>query len=175
MDSLTDIFALLAITLLLNIIDYRQYPGMFAPPSEREKQEIHLAQLDAFMLVEFLNRMIDLVDDGTREYLSVEYIFFSYFIQQRKWLLTQLKPASHVQQDDIKRRISDAAFLWGNNPSEVLKGEIWEEWAGEGYCFTPLNEALDVRFPDLTQGNMKKKITFTKCPSNKRSKRVNVE
>ena len=80
MDSLTDIFALLAITLLLNIIDYRQYLGTFVPPSEREKQEICLAQLDAFMLVEFLDRTIDLVDDGTREYLSVEYIFFSYFI-----------------------------------------------------------------------------------------------
>jgi hypothetical protein len=157
-DGLTDIFALLTITLLLNVIDCRQYPGTSAPLSLREVEEIRLAQSDAFMLVEFLDGIIDLVDDGTGEPASVENAFFSYFILQGRWLLWQLKPAAHIQHDEVRGRLSAAEFLLGNDAQELLKGDIWKEWAGEAPdCFTPLDQALKIGFPKFTQENTKRK------------------
>jgi hypothetical protein len=158
MDGLTDIFALLAITFLLSIIDYREYPGSSAPAPLREKEEIRLAQLDAFILVKFFDETIDLADDGTGEPLSVEDTFFSYFILQGRWLLQQLKPATHIQQEEVRGRLSAAEFFWGKDVPEVLKGDVWKEEPGEAtYCFESLNQALKIRFPTSTQENMKRK------------------
>jgi hypothetical protein len=147
-DGLTDLFSLLVITLLLKIIDYRQYPGTPSPSSVREEEEIRLAQLDALTLVESLNDKIDLVEDGTGEHISVETAFFAYIVLQGRWLLWQLKLASHIHQDEVRGRLAAAEFLHGNNVQERLKGDLWKEWGGEAPdCFSSLNQALKIGFP----------------------------
>lgn len=157
-DGLTDIFALLVTTLFLNIIDYRQYPGTSDPLYLREVEEIRLAQSDAFMLVKFLDGIIDLVDHVTGEPVSLENSFFSYLILQGRWLLWHINPATCVQQDEVRGRLSAAEFLLGNDAKELLKGEVWKEWAGEAPdCFTPLDQLLKIGYPNLPQENMKRK------------------
>jgi hypothetical protein len=175
MDGLTEVFALLSTTLLLNVIDSRQYIKGSAPLSLREEEETRLAQLEAGMLVEFLSEKINLVEDGTSEPVLLENAFFSYLCLQGRWLLWQLRTVSHVQQDEVRRRLSAANFLQDARARRMFKEEqVCKEWTGEvPSCFTPLNQALGIGFPNATQENMKRKSIkdSTKRPP-KRQKRV---
>jgi hypothetical protein len=174
MDGLTDIFALLSTALLLNIIDCRQYPEISAFLSLREQEEIRLAQVDAWMLVRFLTGIIDLVEDETREDVSLDDAFISYLILQGRWLLLKLGTKSHVQQEEVLQRLSAAEFLQGDHRLSMLKEELSKELTEEVTdCFTPLSQALKISFPKITHGNMKRKSVqnSTKLPS-KRPKKL---
>jgi hypothetical protein len=154
MDGLTDLFALLVITLLLEVIDYRGYPGSSPPASLREEEEIMLAQSEALTLVEFLKEKMDLVDEGTGEHVSAETAFFAYIVLQGRWLLWQLN-GSPIRQNEVRGRLASAKFFLGK---EQLKGDLRKEWGGEAPdCFTRLDEALKIQFPVFTQENTKRK------------------
>lgn len=150
MDGLTDLFALLVITLLLEVIDYRRYPGSSPPASVREEEEIRLAQSEALKLVEFLEEEMYLVDEETGEHVSVETAFFAYIILQGRWLLWRL--SGSPIQNEVRGRLASAEFFRGK---EQLKGDLWKEWGEEAPdCFMPLNKELKIHF---TQENTKRK------------------
>jgi hypothetical protein len=163
MNGITEIFALVSITLLLNVIDIRQYTKLSAHHSLplREDEEIKLAQCDALMLIKFLTERIHLVEDSTGKSVSVENVFLSYLGVQGRWLLWELRnTSSHsaVQQKEVHHRLSAAEFLQDNNARLMLKGEVLKEWAdGVSNCFTPLNQVVPVGFPNITQENIKRK------------------
>src|SRR6202030_4393149 len=107
--------------------DVRQYSKLSAHHSLREEEEIRLAQFDAWMLIKFLDGRIDLVEDGTSKFVSVENVFISYLGLQGRWLLWRLKNSSHVQQNEVCRRLSAADFLQGNIFRSILKREVLKE------------------------------------------------
>jgi hypothetical protein len=160
MDGITDLFALLTTTLVLNIIDYRQYGELetSTPISQREEKEIELAQSDAWMLVEFLSGRIDLVEDGS-EPISVEKAFVLYLSRHGCWVLWHLKNTRHVHLDEVRRRLSAADFFGKNcEARSILKGEVLKAWKGEPPdFFIPLNQVFKIGFPNDSEGNMKRK------------------
>ena len=168
-DGITELFALLSTTLLLNVVDSRQYLKASTPPSLREEEEIRLAQREAWMLVEFLGETIDLVEEGTGQPISVENAFFSYLSLQGRWLLRQLRMMSHAQTDEVCHRLA-AANVLQNNPTRrrFQEEKVWREREGETLApFAPLNQALSIGFPNVTQEILKRKSigNSTKQPS----------
>jgi hypothetical protein len=154
--GLTEIFALIFTTLLLNIIDYCRY-STSAPPSVRE-EEIRLAQHEAWMLVQFLMETIELVQDGTTELISVENAIVSYLRLQGSWLLWKLKMVLHVQHDKVCHRLLAADFLQDDHAQRMFQEVEQVEEAGEApNCFTSLDQAIGVRFPNVTLANGKRK------------------
>jgi hypothetical protein len=157
-DGITDIFGLLSTTFLLNVIDSRQYPEKFTPLSPREKEEIRLAQLDACTLIQFLDDVVDLVDLRSGEAVSAKKAFFSYFVLQGRWLLSELRCRLNAHSDEVYDKLAAADFLQGDYARSMLKGEDWKGQATKpANCFTPLNEALKIGFPNSIQENMKRK------------------
>jgi hypothetical protein len=171
--GLTDIFALICTTLLLSVIDYRQYMKTSTPPSARELGEIRCAQQDAWMLVEFLAKTIDLVKDGTMEPISLENALVSYLRLQGSWLIWKLTMVSHAQKDEVCRRFLAADFLQEDRARRMFQEmeEVWKEGTGEApNCFTPLDQALGVGFPNAILDNSKRKsiVNLTKPLSKRR-------
>jgi hypothetical protein len=105
--------------------------------------------------------------------VSVENAFISYLSLQGRWLLCQLKRESHVQHDEVLRRLS-AGYIFPDNldAQTILKQEVQKEWKGEqpGDCFVPLNQALNIGFPNYTRENMKRELlqSPTKHPLKRR-------
>lgn len=161
MEGITEIFALLTTTLLLNIIDTQQYGSLSAPISIREKEEISLAQEDALILVVFLSKRIDLVENKTNEPFSVENAFVHYLSQQGRWLVQQLENATHIQKDQVQCKLATGDFLrYMAEARTILKTEIWTDRKEDTThldCFTPLNQVIDVGFHKNTEENKKRK------------------
>lgn len=174
MDGITDIFVLISITLLLNVIDYRQYANTSAPPSVREEEEIRLAQREAWILVVFLAETIDLVKKGTTEPVSVENALFSYLRLQGRWLLWKLRMMSHAQEDRVCHRLSAAEFLQDDRARGIFQ-MAWKEGTEEEVpsLFTPLDQALGVGF-SVPQETSKRKSIGSSRKRPKRRKGMDV-
>ncbi|KAF8222029.1 hypothetical protein L208DRAFT_1382035 [Tricholoma matsutake] len=161
--GITDIFVLISTTLLLNVIDYRQYVDTSAPPSVCEEEEIRLAQWEAWILVVFLGQTINIVKEGTTEPVLVEKALFFYLRLQGRQLLWELRMVSHAQQDEVLCRSSAADFLQDDHACGIFQ-EAWKEETEEapGF-FTPLDQALGIVLCVLQDNN--------KCKSTLHSKR----
>lgn len=150
MDGLTEIFSLLSMTILLNVIDSRHYVNPSLPLSPREEEEIILAQSEAQILVHSLTDKLSLVEDETGNDISAEKAFISYLILQGRWLLWQLRTTSYIQHNEVRSRLLTAHFLQNNDAREIFqKEEVWEEWGGEAPdCFQPVDMVLSIGFPE---------------------------
>jgi hypothetical protein len=148
MQGLTEIFAMLSTTMLLRVIDFRQYVYLPISLSPREEEEITLAQSEAQTLVRFLTKKITLVEDQTGNDVSVEEAFVSYLTFQGRWLLWHLRESSHMKQDWVCSRLLNARFLQNDNARKVFQEEeVWKEWGGEPPdCFWPVDMLLRIGF-----------------------------
>lgn len=150
MQGLNEIFTLLSTTILLNVIDSRQYDNPPIALSQREEEEIALAQSEAQILVHFLTDKLHLVDEETGNNVSLETAFVSYLVLQGRWLLWQFQTTSHIQQDEVCRKLFTAHFLQNNDDARQIfqKEEVWEEWGGEvPNCFQPVNKRYRFGLP----------------------------
>lgn len=159
MDGITEIFALLSTTLLLNVIDCHQYIKISIPLSLHEQEEIKLAQLEAQMLVEFLSQNTNFVEDGTSKLVSVQSAFVTYFSLQGRWLLWQLRCNSQGKQDEVHCKLVTVLFLKGDDIHQLFTDEeVWKEWpVEEPDCIIPVSQALGIGFPCDKQNYMKQK------------------
>jgi hypothetical protein len=149
MHGLTSIFAMLSTTILLHVIDNRQYANPPVPLSPGEEEEIKLAQLEAQQLVRFLADKIHLVEYETGNDVSVEEAFVSYLTVQGRWLRWCLREGPQMQQDCLCRKLLAANFLQNDNARRVFQEEeLWREWRGEAPdCFWPVDRLLGIGFP----------------------------
>jgi hypothetical protein len=143
MQGLTQIFAMLSTTIMLHVIDSRQFADPQIPLSLREEREISKTQMEAQSLVRFLADKITLVKDDTGNEVSVATALGSYVNHHGRWLLWKHPD----KRDQLRRSLLTIKIL----DSCVFKEEeVLEEWAGEAPdCFGPVDLLLALRFaPD---------------------------
>ena len=87
MQGLTQIFAMLSTTIMLHVIDSRQFANPPTPLSSHEKKKISETQRKAQYLVCFLIDKITLVEDDSSNEISVGTALGSYVNHQGRWLL----------------------------------------------------------------------------------------
>lgn len=148
MDGLTKLFSLLSTTILLNVIDSRQYANSPIHVFPREEGEITSAQLDAQMLVHSLTEKLSLVEDETGNSISAEKAFVSYLILQGRCILWDLRTGPEKQQDEVCSKLYTAHFLQNDAARQIFQQkEVWKEWGGKPQdCFQPVNRVLGISF-----------------------------